>query len=434
MKGNFQTILIGIFMAFFIFAVLIFSGLLPIGKSNSSKSAPTGKVVIWGTFPGADIAKVFDNLNTKNRNLIISYTQKNSETYQSDLIKSFAAGNGPDIFIMSDDMVLPNKDFTFVLPFANYPQKTFNDGFFDGAEAFISNEGVLGLPILVDPIVLYYNKDLLANEGIAKPPEYWDELFDLNAKLTKKKNDGTISQSMIALGTYDNITHAKDILSLLLIQGGNPIISRSGDKILATLSSNFKLPTSPAEAVLAFFSEFSNQNDQAYSWNRGLLESRDMFTSGKLAFYVGRASELFYIQSVNPNLSFDVAPILQTRGTNVKRTYAKVYALAINKKSTNSGAAFGVAGLLSNGDDAKDFAQALSLPPASRSLLANAPTDPYLFTFFNSAIISRTWLDPSFEETNDIFKEMIQNVLSNKLSASDSVSKAQSRLSALLNK
>ena len=49
-----------------------------------------------------------------------------------------------------------------------------------------------------------------------------------------------------------------------------------------------------------------------------------MFTSGKLAFYLGRASELFKIQSVNPNLSFDVSSMLQTRGTNTKRTYGEI--------------------------------------------------------------------------------------------------------------
>ncbi len=76
----------------------------------------------------------------------------------------------------------------------------------------------------------------------------------------------------------------------------------------------------------------------------------------------------------------------------------------------------------------KNIAAAVSLPPASRALLTDRPTDPYLFTFFNSAIISRTWLDPNPSGTDAIFGELIQNILSNKLSLGDAIAKAQNQL------
>jgi ABC-type glycerol-3-phosphate transport system substrate-binding protein len=43
------------------------------------------------------------------------------------------------------------------------------------------------MPLFVDPIVLYYNKDILSNEGIVNPPRTWDELFLLNSVLTKER-------------------------------------------------------------------------------------------------------------------------------------------------------------------------------------------------------------------------------------------------------
>lgn len=432
MKASFQTILVGIFIGFFIFAVLIFSGILPIGKSKSESSKPQGKIVVWGTFKSADILPVFDKLNSANKDLVVSYVSKSPDTYEDELIKSFANGKGPDIFLITEDMIIKNKDFIYELPYQSYPEKVFRDSFIDGADVFLDKEGVVGLPLVVDPMVLYYNKDILSNEGIAKTPEYWDELFDLNDKLTKKKTDGTILTSMIALGGYDNIDNAKDILSLLFLQGGNPVVVRDGEKFVSALNSSFKLPKAPAESVLEFYSEFSNQKDQGYSWNRGLLDSKDMFTGGKLAFYIGKASELFNIESVNPNLSFDVVNVLQTKGTNIKRTYAHMYALAINKKSPNAGSAFGVAGLMTTPENIKNFSTAVSLPPASRALLAEKPTDPYLYTFFTSAIVSRTWVDPDSSGTNDIFREMVENVLSSKLSVEEAVAKAQGRLSGLL--
>ena len=317
------------FLAFFVFAVLIFSGLLKIGGSSSTTTGLQGKITIWGTFNNPDIFKVFDDMRTDNRDLTIRYVIKKESSYQQDLIEAFASGTGPDLFFITPDMVLKNKPYVFKIPYTSYPEKTFKDSFIDGADVYTDSEGIIGFPFVVDPIVMYYNKDILSNEGISTPPQYWDELFALNSQLTKKKNDGTIMQSMIGLGRYDNVSHAKDILATLLMQSGNNIVAKNGSGYTTILNENPQaLPTSPIESILNFFITFSNPTSDAYSWNRALPNSIDMFTGGKLAFYLGRASELFKIQSVNPNLSFDVAPILQTKGTNLKRTYGNIYAVA----------------------------------------------------------------------------------------------------------
>jgi ABC-type glycerol-3-phosphate transport system substrate-binding protein len=421
-------------MAFFVFAVLIFSGLINIGGSSEDNGQPTGKVVIWGTFSNPEIYKVFDETNGANKDLVISYVVKKPATYQKELIEAFANGTGPDLFIISPEMIQSNENFINKIPYASYPEKTFRDAFIDGADVYLAKDGAIGFPIVVDPMVLYYNKDLLANEGIATVPQYWNELFDLSGRLTKKKDDGTILQSMIALGQFGNVSNAKDILATLFMQSGNKLVVRTDKGYRSVLNDNGSTgASSPVEQVLNFYTEFSNPSLDSYSWNRSLPNSRDMFTGGKLVFYVGHASELFKIQSVNPNLAFDVAQVMQTKGTAVKRTYADIYALAVNKKSTNASTAFSVAGILSSGDTAKNFSVALSLPPALKSLLATKPADPYLFTFFNAALISRTWPDPDTTATDAIFDEMIQNIISNRLSVGASVSKAHGSLD-LLNK
>lgn len=431
--NNFQTILVAVFLAFFVFAVLIFSGIFKIGNTTTDTTKPIGKVSIWGTFNNTpELSKVFEDTNSANLDLTITYSKKNQSTYTQSLIEAFASGAGPDLFIITPDMVQKFSNFTYKIPFTNYPEKTFRDAFIDGSTVYLASDGVIGFPIVVDPMVLYYNKDIFSNEGIVSPPKYWDDLFALSGRLTKKKDDGTILQSMIALGRYDNINHAKDILATLLLQSNNPIITAGSSGYTAVLNQNpSALPVSPIEQILKFYTEFSNPSDTAYSWNRSLSNSKDMFTGGKLAMYLGRASELFTIEATNPNLSFDVTDMLQTRGTNTIRTYGNIYAIAVNKKSTNLTAAFGVAGLLSNGDTAKNLAIAVSLPPASRALLATKPADPYLFTFFNSAIVSRTWLDPDANASDSIFGELIQNVISNKLSMSDAINKATGQLQSI---
>lgn len=430
--NNFQTILVAIFLAFFVFAVLIFSGLIKIG--GSSETSLTGKVVIWGTLPKDGIDSVIDTISGSNSNLTLSYSRKDSSTYESELIEAFANGNGPDLFIITPEMIQRDSNFLYKIPYTSFRERDFRDSFIDGASIYLDTDGIVAYPLVADPIVLYYNKDILYNEGIVNPPSTWDELFTLNNTLTKKENNGVIHQSMIALGQYDNINNVKDILAALLIQNGNSIIGRSDSGYTSVLSSNpDSLEVSPAETVLRFFVEFSNPSNTAYSWNKSLPNSFDMFTGGKLAFYLGRASELFSIENVNPNLSFDVTQIPQIKNTTSKRTYGEIYAIAVNKSSANISAAFQIASSLSSSTNAKNISIALSLPPVLKGLLTEKPDNPYLSTFFDSSLISRSWLDPNGPKSDSVFSELLDNILSNKLSIHEALDKADGQLN-LLNK
>ena len=438
--NNFQTILVAVFIFFFVAAVAIFSGLIKINGLSKSATTPAGKVVIWGTFSNESFKNTVEILKAGNSELSVSYVRKDLSSYQQDLIEAFANGTAPDLFIITPDMIKKNSNFIYKIPYENYPEKTFRDSFIDGADIYMDSDGVLGFPVIVDPIVLYYNKDILSNENIVFPPKSWDELFTLNSTLTKRDNSGTISQSMIALGQYANINNVKDILATLLLQNSNPIVERGvGIGTTNTISYNFvlddnplKYSVSPIDSVLSFFLEFSNPSSTAYSWNRALPNSLDMFTGGKLAFYIGRASELFNIESINPNLSFDVAQIPQIKDAIIRRTYGEISAVVINKKSANFTTAFSVAGALSTGDGATSLSTALSLPPVSRILLSTKPNNPYLFTFFNGALISRSWLDPDKAKSNLIFKELIENILSNSLSMSEALNKTRGQFELLL--
>jgi ABC-type glycerol-3-phosphate transport system substrate-binding protein len=433
--NNFQTILVAIFLAFFVFAVLIFSGAIKIGD-DTSKEGVQGKIVIWGTFKKQAISSSIDSISNSNKNLNLIYVKKESDTYQQDLIEAFAEGKGPDLFIITQDMIIKNNNFIYKIPYESYSKDSFQNSFIDGASIYLDKEGIIAYPILVDPIVLYYNKDILSNEGIIYPPNTWDELFTLNKTLTKKDNLGTISQSMIGLGQYSNVNNAKEILATLLLQNNNQIIKQKDSTYLSALSDNQEnLSVGPAESVIKFFVEFSNPSNIAYSWNSSMNNSLDMFTSGKMAFYLGKASELFNIEEINPNLSFDVKEVPQIKDSKVKRTFGDIYAVAVSKKTTNSSSAFEVAAILSTGDNAKNLSTGMSLSPALRTLLADKPSDnPYVSTFFTSSIITRSWADPNSIKSNSIFKELIDNVLSNNLSVGSAISKANGQLGQIIEK
>lgn len=428
MKDKFQTILLGIFLAFFVFAVFVFSGLLPIGQKKSNDTEIVGNITIWGTFDTLLVSDIFNQLIATNKELNIKYIEKDPETYQKDLLQAFAKGEGPDLFIVSNNNFLQNESFTYEIPYTSYTKRAFQNTFIDGAQVFLDENGVDALPLIVDPLVVFYNKNMLANEGVSTPPLYWDELFDINNKLTKKRSDGTIIESMIALGSYENIENAKDIISMLFIQSGNKIVDRRGGEIFIDIDNQNNISGSLNNELIDFFISFSNPLNQVYSWNRGLINSKDFFTGNSLAFYIGHASELFEIEEINPNLSFDVTEMFQIRNEKNKIVAGDIYALAINKNSKNLQGAFGTAFTLISPDYTDKFAKALSLPPATRQNLLENPTDPYLYSFYKSAISLRTWLDTDKEATDDIFERFVENLISGRVASRDAVGRLQSEM------
>lgn len=434
--NNFKTILIIVFLVFFVLGVAIFSGIIKIGGDTTT--TPQGNIVLWGTFNNPEIYKIIGNLNQTNKNLNINYVVKPANTYEQSLIEAFASGTGPDLFIMNSSMIKKFEKFVYKTPFENYSERLYRDTFIDGADIYLAPDGIIAMPFVVDPIVMYYNKNIFKNQGLSVLPQYWSDLFTLSPRLTNKKDDGTILQSMIALGRFDNVINSKDILATLFIQSGNPIVRRDNStsytKYISALQENPNhLVVSPVAAVLNFFIEFSNPSDSVYSWNRSLPNSTDMFTSDRLALYIGRASELFKIETVNPNLSFDITQVLQTKGTSNISTYGDIYAIAASKKSSNLSAANGVANLLTDVNNADSLSKALSIPPVLRSLLAVSPKDIYLSTFYKSAIISQSWIDPNKNGSDIIFNELIQNILTNKFSVDAAINKAQGQFGQILN-
>ncbi len=431
MKSNFQTILIVVFLVGALVAVLIFSGYIKVGKD---KTAIQGKVTIWGTFNKSDLSQLFNDVSSaSNDTLTVTYVQKDKANYQNDLINAFAKDQAPDLFIITPGMIIKNESFIYKIPYESYSENIYRDTFVDGADIYLGSDGIIGFPIAIDPMVMYYNKNMFANEGIATIPSYWDELSDLNSRLTKKENDGTITKSMIAMGQYSNIANYKDIIATLMIQSGNSMVSRIDTGYQSIIKNNpLSLQESPILSVFNFFTGFSNPTSDIYSWNKGMPDSFDTFVNDNLAMYLGHASELFKIKDANPNLSFDVKMIPQAKGVADKKTSADIYAVVVSKKSTNMTGAFSLASRLSSGDLASSFTEAVSLVPASRALLSVKPKEPYLDTFFNSAIISRSWIDPDSNGSDLIFNELLDNILSNKLNISDAFTKADDQLNELI--
>lgn len=426
---GFQIAIIGIFIVLAIAGVLVFSGIGGLGDNNQK----VGDVEIWGTIPYEIFDKMISGLNSGNGRFAgVKYIEKDKETYEEEFVEALAAGVGPDLFLLAQDGIVRNQDKIIEIPYDTISGRDFKNTFIEEGEMYLTENGVLGLPFTIDPMVMYWNRDIFQSVGIANPPEFWDELFLLSPKITQRDTASNIIRSFTALGEFNNIENAKEILSAFIIQSGNKIIIPIATGFESIINEKLDFVIPPAEAAVRFYTEFSNPIKSVYSWNKSLPNSKQLFTAGDLAVYFGFASELSEILRSNPNLNFNISPLPQLRDANVKITYGKMSAFAIPKNSKNQTGALSVGFALTSFENIAQFSVNLGLPPVRRDVLTNKPTDAIGSVFYDSALMSKSWFDPDSDETDDIFKNMIESVTSGRARLGEAINLADQELGLLL--
>lgn len=425
---SFQLITIVVFIALAVFGVLVFSGAIPIGSNNIPGGL--GTVTLWGTVKAQTLAPLLEEFNNAHPTFIVKYVQKSADTLDQDLLEALADGVGPDMFFLPDNLAFHYANKIFTIPYQIYSLASFKNAFASAGEVFLTSQGIFAIPISIDPLVMYYNRSILDANGVIFPPVFWDEFAKLVPTLTKKNDSNKIIKSTVALGHFSNVTHAKDILATLFMQAGNSIINQKDgifDSSLNTPNLQYNLAS-----ILKSYTNFADPNQNVYSWNKSFPNSHDAFSAENLAFYFGYASELQSLVNRNPNQNFLAAPFPQIRSANFKLTGARVTGIALLSSSKNFNTAFTAASLMATGDFVSKLALALGVAPARRDLLGVKPGDAYFPVFYDSALYAKSWLDPSPKDTDDIFRRMIEEVLSNKMTPEEAISDASAKLSLLL--
>lgn len=428
----FQIVIIIIFIVVIIVAVVVFS---QSGKSGGG-GATGGTVTVWGPFSSTAVLNPIGALASEMKDtsgVAIQYSEKNPATYEADLVNAFASGTGPDIFVLTPDMIIKHQNKILEIPFTSFPLRSYQSAYIDGSQIFTTDTGVLGFPFAIDPLILYYNKDMLNNAGHIIPPKTWEELTQMVPSLVTFDQSHQIAKSAVAFGQFGNIDNASEIFQTLLLQLGDPIVSF--DKGLYEAKFGFQTPISstPAQTAIGFYTQFSNPVAPLYSWNALLPRSRDMFIQGRLAFYIGFASELQEIQRQNINLNFDITMIPQREGTNRNVTYAHMYAFALSKQTKNAQSAFSVASSLGNGSQTSVLAQNIGLAPVRRDLLSTKnPNDVYSDILHKSALISYSWFNPNTKVMYQYFKDTIDPVIRGASTAGRSASDTRLKMQSFI--
>ncbi|MBY0539228.1 extracellular solute-binding protein [Patescibacteria group bacterium] len=422
----FQTVVIGVFVAFGLGALLLFA------TFSSSSSARVGEVLIWGTLSAQEMQPALDVLQGGSDEYTgVTYQPMGESDFIPKLVAAIAAGRGPDVVLFPTSYLLSQGDKLVQIPYSEYSRREFQDTFLEAGEVLLTGSGMYGVPFSLDPLVLYWNRTFFTEAGLAQAPKYWDEVTTQTEALSKSDSRGTLTRSGIAMGTWENVTHAKGLMVSLIRQLGNPVVAKSERGGYVSVLKDAGAGQQPsAPSALRFYTDFADPVKTSYSWNSSQPESLNAFVSGRLALYVGRASELFPIRASNPNLNFDVSVLPSVRG-GTQATEATMLSLSIPRGSRNSDGALLVIRALATPEIDRALTQSLRTPSVRRDQAQSASDNSYTSIFRQSALSSFVFLDPDPANSDSVFQRMVERVASGEAEVSQSVIQASSELGAL---
>lgn len=361
----------GIF-ALLIILFLIFAFVLP--RLFTQK---TGKVTLqwWGLWEDPAVMQtLISQFEQTHPNIVVTYVKEDPKQYSERLLTRIENGSGPDIFRFHQSWIPMMRYFLSPLSTDVISKQDFTKNYYPVIQQdLVKNGAILGIPLEIDTLSLFTNNQLFQSTGL-KPPANWQDFITAARALTVKDTDGKIKTAGAALGTFDNITHAPDIVSLLLFQNNADILN------LANTKQN-------ASDALKFYTTFANGDSNV--WNADLDPSITAFAKGNLAMYFGFSYDIFTIKSLNPNIAFSITSVPHLLGRNV--TIASYWVEGVSNRSKHQKEAMEFMNFLSQKDTEQKLyseeakTRLFGEPYARVDLADSLKGDPLAYPFIQQA-------------------------------------------------
>ncbi len=365
----------------------------------------------------------------------VTYVQKNIETYEDELIDALAAGSGPDIFSLHNDWLPKHKEKLAPAPSAVLSLREFRENFVAVAAAdFLADDKIYGLPLAVDVLALYYNKDLLASAGIPRPPETWEELVKMTPKLTRVDQRGNFQRSAVALGTADNINRAPDILGLLMLQNGTAFYSP--DRLQATFDQPVRdqagNAVSPGITALEFYTQFANPAKVTYNWNNRSNNSIESFAAGQVAMILSYSYLRPVLAARAPFLNYAIASVPQIDLSQNRVNFANYWAEGVSKQSKHQEAAWQFLKFITSKQVLPKYYEVQKQASSRIDILEQQLADPDIGVFAENALSAKSFYKPQSDAVESIFVQMINDVVLRNISPQEAVQAGAQKINLLL--
>ncbi len=415
--------------------LLIFAGAVFFmsGSNGQKPSDEQVEIVWWKTFEDSgNIGDLIQDYQDLHENVIITYVKKEASDYEQELVDALASGTGPDIFSIHNDWLPKHIDKIAPIPDSAISTRTYKEAFVDVASAdFIKDNKIYAVPLAMDVLALYYNKDILGSAGISQPPTTWPELVSDSQKITKVSRSGVFSTSGVALGTSGNVNRAVDVLTLLMLQNGTKFYS--DDLSSATFNQN-EGEFNPGATALAFYTQFANPAKTSYSWNSRSEFSVDAFTQGKVGMMISYQYMEPLIRAKAPNLNWGVAAIPQISSEVNKINFANYWGEAISKNSKNALVAADFLKFISSQPELTKYYSRHKLVSSRKDIIGTQVADESLGVFAEGALTARSVYKKDANVYEAVFLKMIDDVILNNFKPDEAMRNAVQQIDLNLRK
>ena len=144
---------------------------------------------------------------THERQVVLEYVP--GSAYQgTKLPTAFAAGSGPDIFLISPGDFLRYQSAGVLQDLTPHMSKEAIDDFYPDALSTRTVDGkIYALPMEVEPLAIFYSRSAWEKAGLSEGdiPQSWDQLLTVADKLTTDTQAGLVLET--DTGYYQNFTY-----------------------------------------------------------------------------------------------------------------------------------------------------------------------------------------------------------------------------------
>lgn len=401
-----------------------------------SREGPKGPVAL--TFYGLDNSDVFQPIiskyKEKYRSVTINYKKFNNvEEFEHLLINEIAEGEGPDIFYLHNTWLPRHIKKIVSLESETLTPEKFPEAFVNvTAQDFIQpdpangNKKIYALPLYVDTLALYYNKEhfeqKLPQRG--KPANNWDQLKEEVAQLRQQSQDGVLSQGAIAMGRSDNIRLAADIIYNLFLQAG-----------VEFYDSDFKqIDLTGAQEYFDYFLSFGLPQNKNFSWDLNLapftapLAELEAFLSGKVSAIFAYANLYPQLETALKNVKSRADSVIELNDIGIMpvpqiatneadyKVFADYYGLAVSRNSKNAKLAWDFIQFATSKENAQVFHKETKLPTARRDLIEEQKKEPITDVFVSQVGYAGSYRIFSDQKFDKILGDALSSAISGQTS------------------
>ncbi len=271
----------------------------------------------WGLWEGENVIRtILADFEKENPTVKVAYVKQDNKQYRDRVVTRAQNGTGPDVFLFHNTWLPQMVSYLLPLPNDVISKDEFQKTFYPVVINDLIHKGAIyGIPSGMDTLSMFINTEIFQQAGLT-PPANWQDFARTARMLTVKDEMGKIRTAGAAMGTFDNVTHASDIISLLLVQNGANI-------------RNIPITKESAIDAFDFYVSFAREGEKV--WDETLDPSLLAFSKGNLAMYFGYSWDIFAIKQLNPQLSFQVVSVPHLPGRNT--TIASYWANGVSAKS-----------------------------------------------------------------------------------------------------